>query len=102
MDRDGAASRSGANIETFSAIGDLRLEHSKPVRVLDDWLRELNREQIQFFVSYLADIGREISGNIDKAAAILADLKIGGVDYAVWRKGSCRARLDDRPGGRLM
>ena len=48
--------------------------------------RELNREQVQFFVSYLADIGREISGDIDKAAAILADLKIGGVDYAVWRK----------------
>ncbi len=48
--------------------------------------RGLSQEQIQFFISYLADIGREISANIDKAAAILADLKIGNVDYAVWRK----------------
>jgi NitT/TauT family transport system substrate-binding protein/sulfonate transport system substrate-binding protein len=48
--------------------------------------RGLSRDQIQLFVSYLADIGREISGNVDKAAAILSDLKIGNVDYAVWRK----------------
>lgn len=48
--------------------------------------RALTQEQIQFFISFLADIGREISGNVDKAAAILSDLKIGNVDYALWRK----------------
>lgn len=48
--------------------------------------RELTHDQIKFFISYLAEIGREISTDIDKAAAILAGLKIGNVDYAVWRK----------------
>lgn len=48
--------------------------------------RELSQEQIQFLISYLADIGRQVAANIDKAAAILADLKLGNVDYAVWRK----------------
>lgn len=48
--------------------------------------RGLSEGQIKLFVSYLTEIGQQIAANIDKAAAILADLKIGNVDYAVWRK----------------
>jgi hypothetical protein len=33
----------------------------------------------------LVDLGRQISGNIDKAAHILSDLKVGGVGFATWR-----------------
>ncbi len=31
-------------------------------------------------------IGREISHDLDRAARILSDLKIGGADFANWRK----------------
>jgi len=48
--------------------------------------RKLSSETVDAFVAELARIGGEIAAQPDRAARILADLKLGGVDAAAWRK----------------
>jgi len=47
--------------------------------------RKLAPETIDVFVSELARLGAAIEAEPDRAARILADLKLGGVDAAAWR-----------------
>ena len=48
--------------------------------------RKLAPETIDAFVAELGRIGAEIAADPDRAAHILAGLKLGGVDVATWRK----------------
>lgn len=48
--------------------------------------RKLAPETIDAFVGELARLGAAIEAEPDRAACILADLKLGGVDVAAWRK----------------
>ncbi len=48
--------------------------------------RKLAPETIDGFVTELGRIGAAITAEPDRAARILADLKLGGVDMAAWRK----------------
>ena len=47
--------------------------------------RKLVPAQVNALTVGLVDLGQQISGNIDKAAHILSDLKVGGVGFATWR-----------------
>jgi ABC-type nitrate/sulfonate/bicarbonate transport system substrate-binding protein len=48
--------------------------------------RKLSADAIKFFTAELIRIGKEIASDHDRAARILSDLKIGGVDFSAWRK----------------
>jgi sulfonate transport system substrate-binding protein len=48
--------------------------------------RQLDPEQIDGFTAELIRIGKQIAHDHDRAARILSDLKIGGVDFPAWRK----------------
>jgi sulfonate transport system substrate-binding protein len=48
--------------------------------------RKLDPEQIDVFTAELIRVGKEIAHDHDRAARILSDLKIGGVDFPAWRK----------------
>jgi sulfonate transport system substrate-binding protein len=48
--------------------------------------RKLSDDAIKFFTAELIRIGKEIASDHDRAARILSDLKIGGVDFSTWRK----------------
>jgi sulfonate transport system substrate-binding protein len=48
--------------------------------------RDLAPETIDAFVTELARLGSAIAAEPDRAAQILAGLKLGGVDVAAWRK----------------
>jgi NitT/TauT family transport system substrate-binding protein/sulfonate transport system substrate-binding protein len=48
--------------------------------------RELSVEQISLFTAELIRIGQDIDSDRDRAARILSELKIGGVDFSAWRK----------------
>jgi len=63
----------GATIPNRSVFWTLGRRHLKP-------------ELIDAFVAELSRVGQEIAAEPDRAARILADLKLGGVDVAAWRK----------------
>jgi sulfonate transport system substrate-binding protein len=48
--------------------------------------RKLDSRQIDGFTAELIRVGKEIAYDHDRAARILTDLKIGGVDFSAWRK----------------
>lgn len=48
--------------------------------------RNLAPGQIDAFTAELIRVGKEIAHDHDRAARILSDLKIGGVDFPAWRK----------------
>jgi len=48
--------------------------------------RKLDVAQIDAFTAALIRVGQEIAHDHDRAARILSDLKIGGVDFPAWRK----------------
>lgn len=48
--------------------------------------RHLTPQQIDAFAAGLINVGRQIAADIDRAARILSDLKVGGVDFASWRE----------------
>ncbi len=56
--------------------------------------RNLGPAQVKALTAGLVDLGRQISGNIDKAAHILSDLKIGGVGLRNLAEHNCVARLE--------
>jgi ABC-type nitrate/sulfonate/bicarbonate transport systems, periplasmic components len=48
--------------------------------------RRLTHETVDAFIAELVRLGAEIAAEPDRAARILADLKLGGVDAASWEK----------------
>ena len=48
--------------------------------------RNLTPGQIGALTAGLIDLGQQIERNLDKAARILSDLKVGGVGFSIWLK----------------
>jgi len=64
--------------------------------------RNLAPETIDGFVTELARIGNAIAADPDRAARILAGLKLGGVDVAAWRKAIRGRDWSIVPAGRAI
>jgi sulfonate transport system substrate-binding protein len=62
--------------------------------------RKLSADAIKFFTAELIRIGKEIASDHDRAARILSDLKIGGVDFSAWRKAIATREWTIVPAGR--